>query len=69
MFGKVVDGLDIVKKMESFGSAPHGVVSKRVFITDCGAFPKVAAPAHFPNLEKKFKFLFQFFPKIRENDT
>ena len=44
VFGKVVEGTDIVKKMESYGSAPHGVVSKRVFITDCGAFPKVAAP-------------------------
>ncbi|XP_033003567.1 E3 SUMO-protein ligase RanBP2-like isoform X6 [Lacerta agilis] len=35
VFGFVKDGMDIVKKIESFGS-PKGVVSKRISITDCG---------------------------------
>nr|XP_008105263.1 PREDICTED: E3 SUMO-protein ligase RanBP2 isoform X2 [Anolis carolinensis] len=35
VFGFVKDGMDIVKKMESFGS-PTGAVSKRITITDCG---------------------------------
>ena len=39
VFGNVTEGLDLVKQMESFGSAPHGNVSKRVFIADCGTFP------------------------------
>ncbi|KAM6448061.1 ranBP2-like and GRIP domain-containing protein 4 isoform 3-T3 [Liasis olivaceus] len=35
VFGYVKDGMDIVKKIESFGS-PKGTVSKRIVITDCG---------------------------------
>nr|XP_060625672.1 ranBP2-like and GRIP domain-containing protein 4 isoform X2 [Anolis sagrei ordinatus] len=35
VFGFVKDGMDIVKKMESFGS-PSGAMSKRITITDCG---------------------------------
>ncbi|XP_007427689.1 E3 SUMO-protein ligase RanBP2 isoform X1 [Python bivittatus] len=35
VFGFVKDGMDIVKKIESFGS-PKGTVSKRIVITDCG---------------------------------
>lgn len=35
VFGYVKDGIDVVKKIESFGS-PKGVVSKRIMITDCG---------------------------------
>uniref|UniRef100_A0A2D4F9M4 Peptidyl-prolyl cis-trans isomerase n=1 Tax=Micrurus corallinus TaxID=54390 RepID=A0A2D4F9M4_MICCO len=35
VFGFVKDGMDIVKKIESFGS-PEGIVSKRIVITDCG---------------------------------
>ncbi|XP_039187765.1 E3 SUMO-protein ligase RanBP2 isoform X2 [Crotalus tigris] len=35
VFGFVKDGMDIVKKIESFGS-PKGIVSKRIVITDCG---------------------------------
>uniref|UniRef100_A0A8D0G459 Peptidyl-prolyl cis-trans isomerase n=1 Tax=Sphenodon punctatus TaxID=8508 RepID=A0A8D0G459_SPHPU len=35
VFGFVKDGIDVVKKMESFGS-PKGIVSKRIMITDCG---------------------------------
>ncbi|KYO41367.1 E3 SUMO-protein ligase RanBP2 [Alligator mississippiensis] len=35
VFGFVKDGMDVVKKMESFGS-PKGAVSRRIVITDCG---------------------------------
>ncbi|XP_034970727.2 ranBP2-like and GRIP domain-containing protein 4 isoform X3 [Zootoca vivipara] len=35
VFGFVKDGMDVVKKIESFGS-PKGEVSKRISITDCG---------------------------------
>ncbi|XP_061482731.1 E3 SUMO-protein ligase RanBP2-like isoform X2 [Rhineura floridana] len=35
VFGFVKDGMDVVKKIASFGS-PKGVVSKRIVITDCG---------------------------------
>ncbi|XP_035173062.1 E3 SUMO-protein ligase RanBP2-like [Oxyura jamaicensis] len=35
VFGFVKDGMDVVKKIESFGS-PKGLVSGRVVITDCG---------------------------------
>uniref|UniRef100_A0ABM5FZ24 E3 SUMO-protein ligase RanBP2 n=1 Tax=Pogona vitticeps TaxID=103695 RepID=A0ABM5FZ24_9SAUR len=35
VFGYVKDGMDVVKKVESFGS-PKGSVSKRITITDCG---------------------------------
>ncbi|NXL92652.1 RBP2 ligase, partial [Alectura lathami] len=35
VFGFVKDGMDVVKKMESFGS-PKGLVNGRVVITDCG---------------------------------
>ncbi|XP_043854315.1 E3 SUMO-protein ligase RanBP2 isoform X2 [Dromiciops gliroides] len=35
VFGFVKDGMDTVKKIESFGS-PKGLVSKRIMITECG---------------------------------
>ncbi|XP_040080124.1 E3 SUMO-protein ligase RanBP2 isoform X2 [Oryx dammah] len=35
VFGFVKDGMDTVKKIESFGS-PKGSVSRRIIITDCG---------------------------------
>ncbi|XP_054673575.1 ranBP2-like and GRIP domain-containing protein 4 isoform X2 [Grus americana] len=35
VFGFVKDGMDVVKKIESFGS-PKGVVNGRIVITDCG---------------------------------
>ncbi|XP_068781927.1 ranBP2-like and GRIP domain-containing protein 4 isoform X5 [Struthio camelus] len=35
VFGFVKDGMDVVKKIESFGS-PKGLVSRRIVITDCG---------------------------------
>ena len=35
VFGKVVEGMDVVKKMESFGSE-SGATSKKIVIADCG---------------------------------
>lgn len=35
VFGFVKDGMDTVKKIESFGS-PKGSVSRRISITECG---------------------------------
>nr|XP_006114608.2 ranBP2-like and GRIP domain-containing protein 4 isoform X1 [Pelodiscus sinensis] len=35
VFGFVTDGMDVVKKIESFGS-PQGLVSRSIVITDCG---------------------------------
>lgn len=35
VFGKVVEGMDVVKKIESFGS-PNGATSKKIVIADCG---------------------------------
>jgi len=36
VFGQVIDGMDVVKKVESFGSAPKGIVSKKIVVADCG---------------------------------
>lgn len=35
VFGKVVDGMDVVNKIESFGSR-SGNTSKKLIIDDCG---------------------------------
>lgn len=35
VFGGVIEGMDIVKKVESFGS-PTGKTSQKITITDCG---------------------------------
>jgi len=35
VFGKVVKGMDVVKKVESYGS-PDGKTSKKIIIQDCG---------------------------------
>lgn len=35
VFGKVVEGIDVVKKMEAVGSQ-SGSTSKKVIIKDCG---------------------------------
>jgi len=35
VFGKIVDGMDIIKKVESFGSR-SGKTSKKIEISDCG---------------------------------
>jgi len=36
VFGKVVQGLDIVTKVESYGSRPAGTTSAKLVIADCG---------------------------------
>merc|ERR1712172_167992 len=36
VFGQVIDGMDVVKNIESFGSAPKGIVSKKIVVVDCG---------------------------------
>ena len=36
VFGLVVEGMDVVKKMESYGSAPEGKTTARIVIADCG---------------------------------
>jgi len=35
VFGSVVDGMDVVKKVEGYGSQ-SGKTSKRIIVTDCG---------------------------------
>jgi len=35
VFGKVIDGIDVVKKIEVFGS-PNGKTSKKIVIANCG---------------------------------
>merc|ERR1712080_239898 len=35
VFGKVIDGMDVIKKVESFGSR-SGKTSKRIVVEDCG---------------------------------
>ncbi|MES1911418.1 MAG: hypothetical protein MHM6MM_003848 [Cercozoa sp. M6MM] len=36
VFGRVIEGMDVVRKMESLGSSPMGRTSKDVRIADCG---------------------------------
>ncbi|KAJ1648567.1 cytochrome P450 cyp2 [Coemansia erecta] len=36
VFGKVVEGMDVVKKVESFGSSPSGKTSAKIAISNCG---------------------------------
>ncbi len=36
VFGKVVEGMDVVRKMEGYGSAPAGRTSAKIAIADCG---------------------------------
>ena len=36
VFGKVVEGMDVVKKMEELGSAPSGRTSASIVVADCG---------------------------------
>lgn len=35
VFGKVTDGLDVVKRLETFGSS-SGTTSKQIVVADCG---------------------------------
>ncbi|KAI8064516.1 peptidyl-prolyl cis-trans isomerase A1 [Gongronella butleri] len=36
VFGSVVEGMDVVKKVEALGSSPSGKTKKEIKITDCG---------------------------------
>ena len=36
VFGKVVEGMDVVKKIESYGSTPDGKTSAKIVVADCG---------------------------------
>ena len=50
VFGKVLEGMDIVKKVEGFGSQ-SGKPSKPVEITDSGELPMEAEPSPAPDAE------------------
>eukprot|EP00927_Polykrikos_kofoidii_P042841 TRINITY_DN3688_c0_g1_i1.p1 TRINITY_DN3688_c0_g1~~TRINITY_DN3688_c0_g1_i1.p1 ORF type:complete len:414 (-),score=67.09 TRINITY_DN3688_c0_g1_i1:155-1282(-) len=45
VFGRVVSGMDVVRKMESMGSS-SGATKKPVSISDCGQLASLAQPAH-----------------------
>jgi cyclophilin family peptidyl-prolyl cis-trans isomerase len=36
VFGKVVEGMDVVKKIEGLGSAPSGKTKGKIIVDDCG---------------------------------
>ena len=36
VFGSVVEGMDIVKKIESYGTDKSGKVKKKIVISECG---------------------------------
>jgi cyclophilin family peptidyl-prolyl cis-trans isomerase len=36
VFGKVVEGMNVVTKMESYGSSPSGATTAKIIIADCG---------------------------------
>jgi peptidyl-prolyl isomerase F (cyclophilin D) len=36
VFGSVVEGMDVVKKMETYGSSPSGATSAKIVIANCG---------------------------------
>ena len=40
VFGKVVEGMDVVKKVEGFGSSPRGATTAKIVIKDCGELKK-----------------------------
>ena len=50
VFGKVLEGMDVVKKVEGFGSQ-SGKPSKPVEITDSGELPMEAEPSPAPDAE------------------
>ncbi|MGD0900421.1 MAG: peptidylprolyl isomerase, partial [Thermoguttaceae bacterium] len=39
VFGKVVEGMDVVRKIEGYGSEGDGKPSAKVVIADCGQLP------------------------------
>ena len=50
VFGKVLEGMDVVKKVEGFGSQ-SGKPSKAIEITDSGELPMEAEPSPAPDAE------------------
>ena len=36
VFGRVLEGMDLVKKIESYGSSPSGKTRAKIVISDCG---------------------------------
>jgi len=40
VFGQVVEGIDVLQKMEACGSSPDGKTKQTVLITDCGVVKK-----------------------------
>jgi peptidyl-prolyl isomerase F (cyclophilin D) len=36
VFGSIVKGMDVVRKMENYGSSPEGTTSAKIVIADCG---------------------------------
>ena len=36
VFGEVKEGMDVVRKIEGYGSSPHGTTSLPIIISDCG---------------------------------
>ena len=37
VFGQVVEGMDVVKKIETYGSSPMGQTSRKISIENCGS--------------------------------
>ena len=50
VFGRVLEGMDIVQKVETFGSQ-SGKPSKAIEITDSGELPVEAEPSPAPDAE------------------
>eukprot|EP00942_MAST-04A_sp_MAST-4A-sp1_P006035 g6035.t1 len=36
VFGEVTEGMDVVRKIEGYGSSPHGTTSQPIIVSDCG---------------------------------
>jgi len=46
VFGRVTKGMDVVEKVESFGSR-NGATSKKIIVSDCGVLGEVNVPDFF----------------------
>ncbi len=51
-FGEVLEGFDVVKKVESYGTAPSGKPTKKITISDCGILKDNGMEAVLKDLEK-----------------